>query len=95
LPDILPDVVARLQKQLLAGYTCPIYPPINDSRGCTLTESEELSLKLYMVWVDSHGTGVLHRWGKATRRLNEPSVFNSKVQSAASEETTSKEMRRA
>jgi hypothetical protein len=55
LPDDVPDVVARLQRQLLAGYTPPIYPPINDSSG-TLTESEELSLKHYIAWVDSCGT---------------------------------------
>jgi hypothetical protein len=61
LPDIVPDVVARLQRQLLAGYTPPIYPPIDDSRGGTLTESEELSLKHYMAWVDSHGTVKAYR----------------------------------
>jgi hypothetical protein len=26
----LPEVVRRLQKQLLNGYTCPVYPPVND-----------------------------------------------------------------
>lgn len=56
LPDIVPDIVARLWRQLLAGYTHPIYPPINDSIGGTLTASEELSLKHYMAWVDSRGT---------------------------------------
>jgi hypothetical protein len=56
LPDNVQDIVGRLQRQLLAGYTHPLFPPINDSRGGTLTESEELSLKHYMAWVDSHGT---------------------------------------
>ena len=56
LPDKLPDLITKLQKQLLAGYKHPVFPPINDSRGRALTESEKLSLKLYMVWVDSRGT---------------------------------------
>ena len=56
LPDMLPDLITKLQKQLLAGYTHPVFPPINDSIGRALTESEELSLKHYMAWVDSRGT---------------------------------------
>jgi hypothetical protein len=55
-PAELPEVIKKLQVQLLAGYTHPNHPPIHDPRGCSLTESEELSLKHYMAWVDSHGT---------------------------------------
>ena len=56
-PADLPEAVWKLQKQLLAGYRPPNHPPINDPRGChLLTEFEELSLKHFMAWVDSHGT---------------------------------------
>jgi hypothetical protein len=52
----VPEVVRRLQKQLLNGYTHPNHPAVNDPRQCPLTETEELSLKHYIAWVDSHGT---------------------------------------
>ena len=52
----VPEVVRRLQKQLLNGYTHPNHPPIHDPRHRPLTEVEELSLKHYLAWVDSHGT---------------------------------------
>ena len=52
----VPDIIQKLQKQLLAGYTLPHYPPINNPQAHALTESEELSLKHYITWVDSHGT---------------------------------------
>ena len=52
----LPEVVKRLQEKLLAGYTSSNHPPINDSRGRSLTPSEMLSLKHYVAWVDSRGT---------------------------------------
>jgi hypothetical protein len=55
-PAELPEVIKNLQAQLLAGYTHPNHPPIHDPRGCSLTESEELSLKHYMAWVDPCGT---------------------------------------
>ena len=54
--DDLPDVVQRLQKQLLAGYTLPNHPSVNDPRDYTLTKSEEISLRHYIAWVDSRGT---------------------------------------
>ena len=52
----LPEVIQRLRKQLLAGYTHPNHPSINDSRGRLLNPAEELSLRHYIAWVDSHGT---------------------------------------
>ena len=52
----VPVVVQRLQKQLLAGYTLPPYPPIKNPCAYALTESDELSLKHYITWVDSRGT---------------------------------------
>ena len=52
----LPEVIKRLRKQLLNGYTCPNHPPLEDPRGRSLTKAEELSLKHYMAWVDSRGT---------------------------------------
>jgi hypothetical protein len=52
----LPDFVKRLQEQLLAGYTPPNHPSVDDPRGYTLTESEEHSLRHYIAWVDSCGT---------------------------------------
>jgi hypothetical protein len=52
----MPEVVRRLQKQLLNGYTHPNHPPIHDPRHRPLTEVEELSLRHYLAWVDSHGT---------------------------------------
>jgi hypothetical protein len=55
-PADLPEVVQKLQKQLLSGYRPPNHPPINDPRGCLLSSAEELSLKHFMAWVDSHGT---------------------------------------
>ena len=55
-PVELPAVITKLQAQLLAGYTHPNHPPIDDSRGHSLTESEELSLKHFMAWVESCGT---------------------------------------
>ena len=39
------EVVQRLQKQLLAGYTHPNHQSINDSKGCLLTLAGELSLR--------------------------------------------------
>ena len=51
-----PDFVRRLQKQLLAGYTLPNHPSVNDPGGYTLSESERLSLEHYIAWVDSRGT---------------------------------------
>jgi hypothetical protein len=39
--------------------------------------------------------GKLHRWGRARRRLDEPSRFDSEAQTAASEETVRRESRRA
>jgi hypothetical protein len=38
--------------------------------------------------------GVLHRWGRATRWLFEPSGFDSEAQTAASEEATSRKASR-
>ena len=55
-PAELPAVITKLRAQLLAGYTHPNHPPIDDSRGRSLTESEELSLKHFMAWVESRGT---------------------------------------
>jgi hypothetical protein len=55
-PADLPEVVQKLQKQLLSGYRPPNHPPINDPRGRLLTSTEELSLKHFMAWVDSRGT---------------------------------------
>ena len=52
----LPEVIQSLRKQLLAGYTHPIYPSPNDLRGRPLTPDEKLSLKHYIAWVDSRGT---------------------------------------
>ena len=52
----LPEVVKRLRVQLLGGYTQPDHPSVDDSRGRLLSESEELSLKHYIAWVDSRGT---------------------------------------
>jgi hypothetical protein len=52
----LPEVVQKLQKQLLSGYTPPNHPPIIDLIGRPLTSDEMLSLKHYLAWVDSHGT---------------------------------------
>jgi hypothetical protein len=53
----LPDVVKKLQLQLLSGYKAPNHPPIDDDpRGHSLTSAEELSLKHYIAWVDSRGT---------------------------------------
>ena len=52
----LPEVIQCLRKQLLAGYTHPIYPSLNDLRGRPLTSDETLSLKHYIAWVDSRGT---------------------------------------
>ena len=54
--DSLPDLVKKLQEQLLAGYTLSNYPSVNDPRGYTLSESEEYSLRHYIAWVASHGT---------------------------------------
>ena len=54
--SVLPDFVQRLQKQLLAGYTLPNHPLVNDPRDYTLTESEKISLRHYIAWVDSRGT---------------------------------------
>ncbi|KAF8266293.1 hypothetical protein EI94DRAFT_1505101, partial [Lactarius quietus] len=53
----LPEVVKRLCTQLLAGYTLPNHPSTKyDPRGRLLTESEQLSLKHFIAWVDSCGT---------------------------------------
>ena len=52
----LPEVIQSLWKQLLAGYTHPIYPSPNDLRGRPLTPDEKLSLKHYIAWVDPCGT---------------------------------------
>ena len=52
----VPEVVKRLRKQLLNGYTHPNHPPVHDPRRRPLTEAEELSLKHYLAWVDTHGT---------------------------------------
>ena len=52
--DDLPDLVKRLQEQLLAGYTAPYSPSAHG--GYTLSESEEHSLRHYIAWVDSRGT---------------------------------------
>ena len=52
----LPEVIQTLRKQLLAGYTHPIYPSPNDLRGRPLTPDEKLSLKHYIAWVESRGT---------------------------------------
>ena len=52
----LPEVVQKLQKQLLSHYTHPNHPPLMDPRGHLLTPDEELSLKHYIAWVDSRGT---------------------------------------
>ena len=54
--DHIPDFIHRLQKQLLAGYTLPNHPSVNDPRDHTLTESEKISLRHYIAWVDSRGT---------------------------------------
>ena len=55
-PAEFPAVIKKLQAQLLAGYTHPNHPSIDDPRGRSLTESEELSLQHFMAWVDSRGT---------------------------------------
>jgi hypothetical protein len=52
----VPEVVKRLRKQFLNGYTHPNHPPIDEARCRPLTEVEELSLKHYIAWVDSRGT---------------------------------------
>ncbi|KAF8265215.1 hypothetical protein EI94DRAFT_1860520 [Lactarius quietus] len=52
----LPEVVQRLWVQLLAGYTCPNHPPTQDPRDHIPSDSEKLSLKHYIAWVDSRGT---------------------------------------
>jgi hypothetical protein len=52
----LPEVIQCIRKQLLAGYTHPIFPSPNDLRGHPLTPEEKLSLKHYIAWVDSRGT---------------------------------------
>ncbi|KAI9431378.1 hypothetical protein H4582DRAFT_1782979, partial [Lactarius indigo] len=52
----IPEVVRRLQTQLLSGYIPPNHPPIDDPRGRTPTPDEVLSLKHYIAWVDSRGT---------------------------------------
>jgi hypothetical protein len=51
-----PEVVKRLQMQLLNGYTPPDHLPFEDSRDHLLPKAEELSLKHNIAWVDSHGT---------------------------------------
>ena len=52
----LPEVVERLRKELLSGYTSPNHPPLADPRGRSLTPAEKLSLRHYIAWVDSRGT---------------------------------------
>ena len=51
----LPETVLKLRKMLLCGYKCPDHPT-GDLVGCELTLVEQLSLKHYIAWVDSHGT---------------------------------------
>ena len=52
-----PEIIQRLQKQLLSSYSLPNNPSLVDNpRGHSLTAAEELSLKHYVAWVDSHGT---------------------------------------
>ncbi|KAF8268368.1 hypothetical protein EI94DRAFT_1800595 [Lactarius quietus] len=46
----LPEVVQKLQKQLLSGYTHPIIPPVIDLIGRPLTTDEVPSLKHYLAW---------------------------------------------
>jgi hypothetical protein len=58
----LPEVVKKLQLQLLSGYKPPNHPSIDDDpRGRSLTSAEELSLKHYIAWVDSRGTVKAYR----------------------------------
>ena len=54
--DNLPDLVKRLQEQLLAGYIIPNHPSVDDPRAHKLSKSEEHSLRHYIAWVDSCGT---------------------------------------
>ena len=51
----VPDVIKRLRKQLLNGYTLPPYPA-EDPQQRTLSRTETLSLKHYLAWTESHGT---------------------------------------
>ncbi|KAH8978361.1 hypothetical protein EDB86DRAFT_3090785 [Lactarius hatsudake] len=55
-----PDRSTRRAK-LLSDYTPPNHPPVDDSRGRSLTPDEELSLKHYIAWVDSRGTVKAYR----------------------------------
>jgi hypothetical protein len=53
--DDVPDVIIQLRKQLLKGYTlppCPTLAPVQP----TLSRAEELSLRHYLAWTESHGT---------------------------------------
>ena len=53
----LPEVIQKLRSQLLSGYALQNHPSLaDDPRGCPLTTAEELSLRHYIAWVDSHGT---------------------------------------
>jgi len=51
----LPDFVKKLKIKLLSGYKCPNSPP-GALPEHMLTSVEELSLKHYVAWVESHGT---------------------------------------
>jgi Transposase family tnp2 len=51
----IPDVVIRLQKQLLGGYTLPPCPAEAPPLP-TLSGEEILSLQHYLAWTESHGT---------------------------------------
>jgi hypothetical protein len=53
--DGVPDVVKRLQKQLLNEYTLPP-SPAEVPQQHTLSRVEILSLKHYIAWAESHGT---------------------------------------
>lgn len=52
----LPEVIKKLRKQLLSGYTPPNHPSLNTPKADSLTPAEQLSLKHYIAWVDSRGT---------------------------------------
>ena len=51
----LPEIIIRLQKQLLKGYTLPPCPTLAPVKH-TLSMAEILSLQHYLAWTESYGT---------------------------------------
>ena len=51
----LPEIIIRLQKQLLKGYTLPPCPTLAPVKH-TLSRAEILSLQHYLAWTESYGT---------------------------------------